>query len=145
MDLREALIAAAALLLPVAAAAQVDRFAVVIGNDAGQAADAALRYAQTDAERIASVLEDVGGVRPENLTLLRGQDASTVRRALIAVNDRIRASSGETVLIVYYSGHADAESLHLGTTQLDLGKSSSWCAARQRGSASSSWTRAAPA
>ena len=122
MDLREALIAAAALLLPVAAAAQVDRFAVVIGNDAGQPADAALRYAQTDAERIASVLEDVGGVRPENLTLLRGQDASTVRRALIAVNDRIRASSGETVLIVYYSGHADAESLHLGTTQLDLGE-----------------------
>ena len=124
MDVREALIAAiaAALLLPAAAAAQVDRFAVVIGNDAGQPADAALRYAETDASRIASVLEEVGGVRPENLTLLRGQDASTVRRALIAVNDRIRAAGPETVLIVYYSGHADAETLHLGTTQLDLGE-----------------------
>ncbi|HWE24600.1 MAG TPA: caspase family protein [Myxococcales bacterium] len=124
MDLREALTAAAAaaLLLPAAAAAQVDRFAVVIGNDAGQPEDAALRYAETDAVRVASVLEEVGGVRPENLTLLRGQDAATVRRTLIAVNDRIRGAGPETVLIVYYSGHADAESLHLGTTRLDLGE-----------------------
>lgn len=122
MDLREAIIAAAALLLPAGAVAQVDRFAVVIGNDAGQPGDAALRYAETDAARIASVFEEVGGVRPENLTLLRGQDAATVRRTLIAVNDRIRASTADTVLIVYYSGHADAESLHLGATQLDLGE-----------------------
>jgi hypothetical protein len=122
MDVREAIALAAALLVPAAAAAQVDRFAVVIGNDAGQPADAALRYAETDAARMASVLQEVGGVRPENLTLLRGDDAATVRRTLIAVNDRIRAASGETVLIVYYSGHADAESLHLGATQLDLGE-----------------------
>jgi Caspase domain len=120
MDVREAIALAAALLVPAAAAAQVDRFAVVIGNDSGQPADAALRYAETDAARMASVLQEVGGVRPENLTLLRGQDAATVRRTLITVNDRVRAASGETVLIVYYSGHADAESLHLGATQLDL-------------------------
>src|SRR5262249_21875771 len=103
-----------------AAAAQVERFAVVVGNDAGQPPDAALAYAETDAARMASVLQEVGGVRPENLVLLRGQDAATARRTLIAVNDRVRASAGQTVLIVYYSGHADAGALHLGATSLEL-------------------------
>ena len=93
---------------------------MVIGNDLGQPPDAALSYAETDATRMAEVLQEVGGVRPENLIALRGQDAATVRRTLIAVNDRIRASGGQTVLIVYYSGHADAAALHLGQSGLEL-------------------------
>jgi hypothetical protein len=100
----------------------VERFAVVVGNDAGQASDPALSYAETDAARMAEVLEEVGGVRPENLVLLRGRDAATVRRSLIAVNDRVRAAGGQAVLVVYYSGHADASALHLGGTQLELGE-----------------------
>ncbi len=117
MELRQALVALAALL-PVAAAAQVERFAVVVGNDAGQAPDVALSYAETDASRVASVLQEVGGVRPENLIVLRGQDAGTVRRTLIAVNERVRTAGRQTVLIVYYSGHADPAALHLGGTSL---------------------------
>jgi hypothetical protein len=69
---------------------------------------------------MAEVLHEVGGVRPENVTLLRGQDAGTVRRTLIAVNDRVRAAGAQTVLVVYYSGHADAGALHLGATQLEM-------------------------
>ncbi|HET9751788.1 MAG TPA: caspase family protein, partial [Myxococcales bacterium] len=114
------MIALLLLLLPGAAAAQVEKFAMVVGNDTGQPPDAALRYSETDAARMAAVLQEVGGVRPENLVLLRGQDAATVRRALIAVNDRVRAARGQTVLIVYYSGHADAGALHLGGTSLEL-------------------------
>ena len=120
MELRQALIAFAACALPCAAAAQVERFAVVVGNDLGQPPDAALSYAETDAARMAEVLQEVGGVRPENLIVLRGQDAGTARRTLIAVNDRVRAAGGQTVLIVYYSGHADAGALHLGGTALEL-------------------------
>jgi len=123
LAVREALaLAALALLLPAPAAAQVERFAVVVGNDLGQAPDVPLRYAETDAARVAEVLQEVGGVRPENLVLLRGQDAGTVRRALIAVNDRVRAASGQGILLVYYSGHADAGALHLGPTSLELGE-----------------------
>ncbi len=104
------------------ARAEIERFALVVGNDTGQAqsGDAPLRYAETDASRVAAVLQEVGGVRPENLVLLRGQDAGTVRRTLIAINDRLRAAGGQTVLIVYYSGHADAASLHLGATSFEL-------------------------
>lgn len=108
--------------MPVAAAAQVERYAVVIGNDTGSPPDVGLAYAEADAARMASVLQEVGGVRPENLVLLRGQDAATVRRTLIAVNERVRTSARQTVLIVYYSGHADAAALHLGGTLFELGE-----------------------
>ena len=118
MELRQALIALA--LLPAAAAAQVERFAVVVGNDQGQPPDLALSYAETDAARVGAMLQEVGGVRPENIVLLRGQDASAVRSALIAVNDRVRAAGRQAMLIVYYSGHADAAALHLGATPLEL-------------------------
>jgi hypothetical protein len=123
MDLREALtvaVLAALAALPLPAAAQIDRFALVVGNDVGQAPDAPLRWSEADASRVADVLQDVGGVRPENLVLLRGRDAATVRRALIAVNERIRSSPRQTVLLVYYSGHADAGALHLGASSLEL-------------------------
>ncbi len=120
MGLRQALTALALVLLPAAAAAQVERFAVVVGNDRGQPPDAALSYAETDAARVAAMLQEVGGVRPENLVLLRGEDAGTVRRTLIAVNDRLRAAGRQAMLTVYYSGHADAGALHLGATSLEL-------------------------
>ena len=111
---------ALAIFAAAPARAELERFAVVVGNDTGQEGDPSLRYAETDASRVAAVLQEVGGVRPENLVLLRGQDAGTVRRTLIAVNDRLRASAGQTVLIVYYSGHADAGALHLGSTPFEL-------------------------
>jgi hypothetical protein len=112
---------AAALLVAAAPAwAQVERFAVVVGNNLGSAGDAPLRYAESDAARVAEVLREVGDVKPQDLVLLRGDDAETVRRTLIAVNERIRAQGGQTVLFVYYSGHADAESLHLGSSRLEL-------------------------
>jgi uncharacterized caspase-like protein len=107
-------------LPPARAAAQVERFALVVGNDVGQAPDVPLRYAEVDATRVAEALQEVGGVRPENVVLLRGQDADTARRALIAVNDRVRAAGRQAVLLVYYSGHADAGALHLGRTSLEL-------------------------
>lgn len=113
-------LALAVALAPASARAGAERFAVVVGNDAGEGGEVQLRYAESDAARLAAVLQEVGGVRPENLVLLRGQDAGTVRRTLIAVNDRVRAAGGQAVLIVYYSGHADAAALHLGRTQLEL-------------------------
>jgi hypothetical protein len=122
MELRQALIGAALLLAPALGAAQVERFAVVVGNDGGQAPEVPLRWAEADAGRVAAVLQEVGGVRPENLVLLRGQEADTVRRAIIAVNQRVRDAGREAMLLVYYSGHADASALHLGSTSLELGE-----------------------
>jgi Caspase domain len=109
---------------PASADSGVARFAVVIGNDLGAGDEAPLRYAEADASKVAGVLQDVGGFAPENVTLVRGRDAQSVLRALIAVNDRIRTgaarSGSDTLLLVFYSGHGDRRSLHLGRSRLDL-------------------------
>jgi len=114
------------LCWPLSADAKVERFGIIIGNNAGAADEPSLRYAEDDAAKIHEVLGNLGGFRPENLALLRGKDVATVRRALIAFNDRIRSSvqTGrvQVLLFVYYSGHADAEALHLGSSSFDLGE-----------------------
>lgn len=72
---------------------------------------------------MAELLGEVGGVPDENQVVLRGKPADQVRRALIATNERIRTgqrAGRQSVLFVYYSGHGDADALHLGDSQLPL-------------------------
>ena len=106
------------------ARAEVLRFAILVGNNRGDGADAALRFASSDAQKMYDVLRELGGFSPENMLLLKEEAASTVRSALISFNDRIRLSAAsadtQTLLFVYYSGHADAGALHLGSQRLDL-------------------------
>ena len=108
------------LLAPARARADVVRYALIIGNNAGDSDEPRLSYAEDDARRIQEVLRELGGFRLENTMLVRGEDSETVRRALIALNDRIRTQAQASELVVYYSGHADAGALHLGKSQLDL-------------------------
>jgi len=107
---------------PSLAAAAVERYAVIIGNNRGEHGETELLYAESDATRVNDVLRELGGFEPANTVLLRGEDADTVRKTLIAVNDRIRAAMSlpdtQVVLFVYYSGHADADALHLGSSRL---------------------------
>jgi hypothetical protein len=97
---------------------------VIIGNNRGLAEDAALQYAESDAARVFDVWRELGGFQPANMVLLRDEDATTVQRTLIAFNDRIRAAlalpNTQAMLFVYYSGHADADDLHLGPTRLAI-------------------------
>lgn len=103
--------------------AEVERYAIVVGHNTGAADEQRLRYAETDAARVAELLSEVGGVRDENQVVLRGKHVDQVRRALIATNERIRLgkSAGHAaMLLVYYSGHGDADALHLGDSRLEL-------------------------
>lgn len=97
------------------------RVAVVIGANAGLPGETPLRYAEADAERIARILRDLGGFGAADVLLLTRTDADEVRRALIAVNARLRAERN-ALLFVYFSGHGDAESLHLAETRFDMGE-----------------------
>jgi hypothetical protein len=116
-------LAAAALFAVVALEAAVafagDRVAVVIGDDVGEPSDAHLRYARSDARRMADLLVAVGDVAPADLVLLEEGRADAVRAALAGAERRL-AGVSDGLLIVYYSGHADAEALHLSGTRLPL-------------------------
>ncbi|MCY1072078.1 caspase family protein [Nannocystis sp. RBIL2] len=118
-----ALALAGTLVAPALAAAAPTRYALIIGNNLGDAQDAPLRYAEDDARKVHDVMRALGDVAPDRSELLLGEDADTVLRAVARINDEIRASPerDEAMLFVYYSGHADARGLHLGATTLDLG------------------------
>jgi Caspase domain len=114
---------AAALLLALAtgaAAADVSdahRFALLAGEPDGGPGSVRLRYAERDARRMHAILTGVGGVRPEDATLLLSADARAFRGALeelTARAARARARGEKTLLVVYYSGHARDGALRLG-------------------------------
>jgi tetratricopeptide (TPR) repeat protein len=107
-----ALLIAGVLAAPRAARAE-ERFAVVIGANAGWANDKPLRHAESDAEQVRDVLVELGGFAPDRVHLLRDPDTSEVRALLRKMAGWLRATRGETLLFVYYSGHADAQHLHL--------------------------------
>jgi hypothetical protein len=109
---------------PGRAFANVERFALIVGNDRGQPEEAELRYAQSDARKVHSTLREIGGFEPFNMVLLENAEGDVFRRALIDLNDRVRARRSlpgtQVVLFVYYSGHADAQDLHLGASRFSI-------------------------
>lgn len=111
------------LLVAGTARAEVTRYALYVGNDRGGVGEAPLRYARADARKVSTVLRELGDFRSENTVLLEEAGAEEVQRVLIELNARIRGEADlgrETVLFVYYSGHADAAGLHLGDDVLPL-------------------------
>jgi Caspase domain len=113
----------AALLCSLASpalAGEVVRYAVIVGENHGAPSEEVLRYAQTDADRLREVLIDVGQFLPENVALLHDTSADSFRATLIRMNDRLRTSASPALLVVFYSGHADAAALHLGESTLPL-------------------------
>jgi Caspase domain len=102
------------------AVAATERYALLVGNNRGDADDEDLRYAESDAVRLGEVLRDLGGFDAENVLVLRGRGAADVRASLARLERRIAALPGDALLLVYYSGHADAGALHLGGDALAL-------------------------
>lgn len=104
--------------------ADESRFAVIVGNNRGDGYEVELKYAESEAEQVYRALKDVGQFPPENMLLLQGENSETIQRALIHMNDRVRAkvsgANNQTSLFVYYSGHADAEALHTAGTRMSM-------------------------
>ncbi len=99
------------------------RYAVVIGHNRGAANEVPLRFAVRDATRLKDALVAVAGFATSDIDLVVDEDADVVRRRLIAMNERVRVerSAGQaSVLLVFSSGHADSEALHLGDTRLSF-------------------------
>ncbi|MCA9517414.1 MAG: caspase family protein [Myxococcales bacterium] len=107
------LVLLAVLALPRAASARETRV-VAIGNNLGRPGEIALRYAEDDAVAFATVLQQLGDVGGDRVTTLLGRDAAAARAAILDAGARLRAAGPDSVLVVYYSGHADAVGLHLG-------------------------------
>lgn len=119
MRLSAILVASLLPALAIAAEPTTQLYAVIAGANRGASGEVPLKYASEDATRVAQVLVEVGGFRRENVTMISEPTAEALRGAIINTNDRIRReAAGRGVLLVYYSGHADAQALHLGADRL---------------------------
>ncbi len=110
------------LLLALPAAARgAARFAVVVGSNEGAPGRARLWFAEHDAERFATALQELGDFTPDRVVLLQGSTSGAVRAALLATEARIaavRAGGERAMLVVYFSGHAGADGLELGAQRI---------------------------
>lgn len=98
-------------------------FAFLVSSNRGGAGQAALRYAQSDAKRVADVLVELGDVAPERLTLLHEPTPSETLEAIDGLEDQLQDADRAgipTRLFFYYSGHARAHALSLGADELLL-------------------------
>ncbi|WP_224242296.1 caspase family protein [Hyalangium gracile] len=100
-----------------------NRLAVVVGANKGSTADLPLQYAEEDARRVGAVLTELGGFAAEDVAILNGPDDKRLFEKLDEVGKKLAGAPAEGSLFVfYYSGHGDAEQLHLGGTSVPLDK-----------------------
>lgn len=111
------------LAMPSAAYAQaiLQRFVIAAGANSGGADRPLLRYAVSDADRLARVLTDLGGVSSPNALVLKDPKVRNLVEALDWLSQRVTEArrtagpgKGRTEILVYYSGHADEKGLLLG-------------------------------
>ena len=95
------------------------RLALVVGHNLGTSGTDPLRYAEDDARRVFDVLMDLGEFDDGELLLspsLSEVDAALVRLTALAEQ---HASQGQPPLVLFYfAGHGDEESLYLANLRL---------------------------
>ena len=117
MSLLAALLAGAAAL---SAPAPVHRVAVLVGANRAAAGTAELRYAHADSRSLADTLVQVGSFAPEDVHVLLDPEPSVVLFILDRELEALRAKGGESLLLFYYSGHADGGALYPAGQPLPL-------------------------
>ncbi|AEI66668.1 caspase family protein [Corallococcus macrosporus] len=113
------------LLVPALAAAapastapplSVRRLALLVGVNDGGEGRARLRYAVTDARSFGDVLEELGGVQPQDTLLMMEGDRAAFEAALARFKAMLTAARRQGTRIealLYYSGHSDEQGLLL--------------------------------
>ncbi len=89
------------------------RHALVVGANDGGGVLEPLRFAESDAERFARVLVELGDFDEQLVTVLYRPSRETLRRAL-AHHANVAKGYDDDLFVFYYSGHADGAGLRLG-------------------------------
>ncbi len=122
--IRAVLLVVTALALP--ASAESRRLAIVVGNNAGGPSMPPLRYAESDAGKMARVLTELGDVGQDDVMLLQGRKVADLERAIVDAKERVTmfklSPDTRTVLIFYFSGHSDGEAIEMGQEKLPYGR-----------------------
>ncbi len=93
------------------------RFLVSAGANRGSKDRSPLKYAVSDAEAMARILLEMGGVSPADSTILREPSLKNLQDTLESLRAKIaslREANVRYEVVFYYSGHADQKGLLLG-------------------------------
>ncbi len=106
-----------ALLVAQPTAVPLRRFALVAGANDGGGDRVLLRYAATDARAITSVLQELGGLSPQDAVILVEPSVGELSKAFDQLAARLEqahaSGAGRTEVVFYYSGHSDESGLLL--------------------------------
>ena len=103
----------------------VERYAIYVASDDGGPGLERLRYARSDAKRLASTMGEIGGISARNTIMLVDPTKDDIQNAFDTLTDTIRKNAGHarrTEFLFYYSGHSDEKALKLGNETYDYGK-----------------------
>ncbi|GDX82265.1 hypothetical protein LBMAG42_40760 [Deltaproteobacteria bacterium] len=100
------------------ASAAVLRHALVVGANVGGSGLEPLHYAEEDARRFSDVLTELGQFDPVYITVLYSPTAAQLKEALKAHAD-VSSGFDDDLFLFYYSGHADARGLRIGSDTYD--------------------------
>lgn len=112
----------AVFLLPFRVPAKTLRIALVAGHNRGLDSDVRLQFAESDAQRMAELFQEVGGIEEENIILLKSPRPEDLDRAFgdaCALSAKAEAED-EVVFLFYYSGHGTGDNLKLGRKTYSL-------------------------
>ncbi len=95
----------------------VERFALYVAANNGGKEREVLRYAASDAEKLKTAMQEIGGIDSKNSVILTEPNVVAVESALQDFGKKInqaKKTARRTEFIFYYSGHSDENSLLLG-------------------------------
>lgn len=98
-------------------------YAIVVGSNAGGPGQTTLRYAEDDARRVGALLVELGGYRADQVDIVVHPTPDELRARINALADKLNAdvaAGRESRVFFYYSGHARASALDLGSKELLL-------------------------
>jgi caspase domain-containing protein len=110
------------LLVAAAGSARAD-YALVVGANAGGPGQAELRYAEDDARKVGALLVELGGYTPDQIDVVLHPTPEVLRDRLGKLAERVQADSAagkQSRVFFYYSGHARATAIDLGSEPLPL-------------------------
>jgi caspase domain-containing protein len=103
------------------ARAEIHRISLFIGMDQGLASESELRFASRDAREMAGIFRQSGIYATDDIVLLANTSMESVRLAMKSIESsaaRWKKRGEPTYIFIYFSGHGDAQSLHINGLKL---------------------------
>ncbi len=102
----------------------VRRYGLFVGANDGGEERVTLRWAVSDARRVAGVMQEAGGIQPMDSYVLSNPTSRDLELQFEHIGSRISSEQFNTrrsELIFYYSGHSDETGIMLGSEHMSYG------------------------